>query len=250
MPNVDERRLTMPNVWGYTRASTDEQEETLHKQAADIRRAHDHDFAEAGFAFGGLFEDRGVSGGIRLVDRPAGYKLCLSVRPGDAVIITALDRAFRNLEDLTHTTKVWETAGVRLVILNLKIDTGTPVGKLILQILGAVAEFERSLIGERVRNWWSSRKARGVPAAGRYPPYGVRRVGRKGSRKYEPFPEQRALGARIVEWIDAGWSTDQVYAHLCREGITNPNTGEEVGRSMIQRYYRWETEARREDGVA
>jgi len=236
---------TLGTCWGYGRGSTEDQEETLLKQAADIKREYDHSFGE--MTWGGVYLDRGVSGGVRLVDRPEGYRLSLSLRPGDVVMITALDRAFRDIEDLAHTTKVWAAGDVRLVILNLKLDTGTPIGRFTLQILGAVAEFERALISERVSNWWASRRARGAPAAGRYAPYGYRRVKRHGRQEFVEFPEQRALGARIVEWMDGGWSQDQVYYHLRSSGVVNPNTGETLSRAGVLRYYKAEKRARQDE---
>ncbi len=71
------------------------------------------------------------------------------VRGGDTLIVTKIDRLARSLPHLLQIIERLEKKGVALRILSMQIDTSTPNGKLMLSIMGAIAEFERSLMLER-----------------------------------------------------------------------------------------------------
>ncbi|WP_372929952.1 recombinase family protein [Shewanella putrefaciens] len=82
-------------------------------------------------------------------DRPQ-LKLMLEfVREGDSVVVTKLDRLARNTRHLLEIAEFLATKKVTLKIQNLGIDTGTPTGKLMLTMVGAIATFERELMLER-----------------------------------------------------------------------------------------------------
>ena len=67
------------------------------------------------------------------------------------VLVFKLDRAFRSVKDMHDTLTAWEMVGVRFMSLREQFDTGTAVGRLLLNLLAAVAEFELELIRERVK---------------------------------------------------------------------------------------------------
>lgn len=71
------------------------------------------------------------------------------VREGDTLIVTKIDRLARSLPHLLQIIERLEKKGVALRILSMQIDTGTPNGKLMLSIMGAIVEFERALMLER-----------------------------------------------------------------------------------------------------
>ena len=71
------------------------------------------------------------------------------VREGDTLIVTKIDRLARSLPHLLQIIGRLEKKGVSLRILSMQIDTSTPNGKLMLSIMGAIAEFERTLMLER-----------------------------------------------------------------------------------------------------
>ncbi len=73
------------------------------------------------------------------------------VRESDTFIVTKLDRLARNVTHLLEIVQKLEDKGVNLRILNMGIDTSTATGKMMLTMLGAVAEFERSMLLERQR---------------------------------------------------------------------------------------------------
>ncbi|WP_272682242.1 recombinase family protein [Providencia sp. PROV120] len=71
------------------------------------------------------------------------------VREGDTVKVTKLDRLARNTKHLLEISDYLEAKQVRLFIMNIGIDTGTPTGKLMLTMIGAIATFEREIMLER-----------------------------------------------------------------------------------------------------
>lgn len=74
-----------------------------------------------------------------------------ALRAGDELVITRLDRAGRSLKHLLEINEELTKKGVTLIVLSDGIDTSTSSGRLQMQLLGAVAEFERALISERTK---------------------------------------------------------------------------------------------------
>ncbi len=83
-------------------------------------------------------------------------------REGDVLVVTKLDRLARSMFDLQATVATLARKKVDLVVLDQKIDTTTPTGRLTFHLLGAVAEFERELIAERRNDGIASALAKGV----------------------------------------------------------------------------------------
>lgn len=83
------------------------------------------------------------------------------VREGDTLVVTKLDRLARSVSHLVSLLDRLDKRGVRLLILDMGVDTGTPTGKLMLTILGGVAEFEREIMLERQREGIAKAKADG-----------------------------------------------------------------------------------------
>ena len=99
-------------------------------------------------------EDKGISGAKGREKRP-GLDRCLKAaerRMYDVLLVWSLDRLGRSLQDLIHTLADLNKAGVRLYIHQQNIDTTTPAGKAMFQMLGVFAEFEREMIRERVNS--------------------------------------------------------------------------------------------------
>lgn len=71
------------------------------------------------------------------------------LRPGDTLVVTKLDRLARSVKHLGEILEKIEEAGASLRILGMDINTGNATGKLIMTILGSVAEFERNMMKER-----------------------------------------------------------------------------------------------------
>lgn len=135
---------------GYARTSTTDQEAGLEAQERDL--------TAAGCAK--LFAERvsSVAKRARLEAAPD------FVREGDTLTVTKPDRLARSVADLLAIVARLEAKGVALRVLSMggsEVDTGTPTGRLMLTMLGAVAEFERALMLERQREGIAKAKAEG-----------------------------------------------------------------------------------------
>lgn len=84
-------------------------------------------------------------------DRPELHTLLNQLRPGDVVVVWKLDRLSRSLKGLLHLMETIETAGAGFRSLTEAIDTTTAAGRMMMQMVGAFAEFERAMIRERTR---------------------------------------------------------------------------------------------------
>ena len=83
------------------------------------------------------------------------------VRESDVLVVTKLDRLARSVGDLVTIQKTLARKGVGLRILDMNLDTSTPTGKLMVNLLGSIAEFERELMLERQREGIAKAKAEG-----------------------------------------------------------------------------------------
>ena len=93
--------------------------------------------------------------------RPQLKEMLAYIRKGDTVVITKLDRLARSTKDLLNIAEEIEKKGAGLEVLNINLDTGTPTGKLMLTMLGAIATFEREIMLERQKEGIQAAKAQG-----------------------------------------------------------------------------------------
>jgi DNA invertase Pin-like site-specific DNA recombinase len=84
------------------------------------------------------------------------------LRPGDVLVVWKLDRIARSLSDMLYRVQQIETAGAGFKSLTEQIDTTTPAGRLLLHVIGSLAQFERDLVVQRTRAGVAAAKARGV----------------------------------------------------------------------------------------
>ena len=84
------------------------------------------------------------------------------MREGDIFVITKLDRLGRSTRDLLNIVNRMEKKGIELKVLDQNIDTGTPTGKLMFTMIGAIAEFENELRKERQADGIAMARSRGV----------------------------------------------------------------------------------------
>lgn len=133
---------------GYARTSTVDQEAGLGAQETELARAGcERVFVEQVSAVA--------------LSRPELEKALAFLRTGDALVVAKLDRLARSVEHMLEIVERIDKAGAALRIMNLGLDTGTPTGRLMLTMLGAVAEFERAIMLERQRVGISKAKADG-----------------------------------------------------------------------------------------
>jgi DNA invertase Pin-like site-specific DNA recombinase len=130
----------------YVRVSTDKQ--TVENQVRELRQIAER----RGWEVVEVYNDAGISGSKGRDQRPGLDRMLkdASRRRFDVVMAWAIDRLGRSLIDLLGTIQGLEAAGVDLFLEQQAIDTTTPAGKLMFQVTGAFAEFERSMIRQRV----------------------------------------------------------------------------------------------------
>lgn len=103
-----------------------------------------------------------ISGSIVANERPGFQKLLERMESGDVLIVTKLDRLGRNAMDVRQTVERLEATGIRVHCLALGgVDLTSAAGKMTMQVLGAVAEFERDLLIERTQQGLMRAKAEG-----------------------------------------------------------------------------------------
>lgn len=103
-----------------------------------------------------------ISGSIAANDRPGFQKLLERMESGDVLIVTKLDRLGRNAMDVRSTVEHLTQSGIRVHCLALGgVDLTSAAGKMTMQVLGAVAEFERDLLIERTQSGLKRAKAEG-----------------------------------------------------------------------------------------
>ena len=130
----------------YVRVSTDKQ--TVENQLRELRQIAER----RGWQVVEEYHDAGISGSKGRDQRPGLDQMLkdASRRRFDVVMAWAIDRLGRSLIDLLGTIQALEACGCDLYLDQQAIDTTTPAGKLMFQVTGAFAEFERSMIRQRV----------------------------------------------------------------------------------------------------
>jgi DNA invertase Pin-like site-specific DNA recombinase len=115
----------------------------------------------------------------RKTHRPQLEAVLAALRPGDTLTIVRLDRLARNLRELLEIAAQLEERGIALQVLEQGIDTSTPTGRLMFQLLGCIAQFERDLAAERLTESIRYRRATGGDLGGRRPSWsrGQHRLG-------------------------------------------------------------------------
>jgi DNA invertase Pin-like site-specific DNA recombinase len=180
----------------YKRCSTDNQElvlqdDVLEKSIKRLREDNpsiEYDVLD--------FQDFAISG--KSVEREGFKKMMESCekKKVDIVIFTKLDRLARSLQDLLNITSRLQSLGISFIVAEQNIDTSTSQGKLLFHILGAFAEFERTIIRERME---SGRKKAEL-------------VGTKSGKPcHRPMAQIDEDGVKFKH--KAGWSMHQIAKH-------------------------------------
>jgi DNA invertase Pin-like site-specific DNA recombinase len=124
---------------GYARTSTLDQKASIDAQVRDLKAA----------GCSKILQEQVSSVDVRNRARLA--EALEHIRKGDTLVVTKLDRLARSVRHLFEITETLSDQGAALQILDLGIDTGKPTGKLVLTVLGGIAEFEREIMLERQR---------------------------------------------------------------------------------------------------
>jgi DNA invertase Pin-like site-specific DNA recombinase len=191
----------------YLRVSTVDQHTS--NQEAELRRAAER----AGWEIVKVYKDHGISGAKSRDKRPAFDALCRDAakRQFDVVMAWNVDRLGRSLQDLVVFLSELHALKVDLFLHQQGLDTTTPAGKAMFQMLGVFAEFERSIIQERVRA-------------------GLLRAKREGKRLGRP-PIKEALKTRIIAALRAPERTEGVRKIARRFGV-NASTVQNISQQL------------------
>lgn len=138
---------------------------TLDNQLVELK--------EAGYTPTVTFTDEGVSGKVSALARDGFAQMVATLArvddPHKRVVVTKIDRLGRNARDVLHTVDFLEQSGVHVIVKALgQTDLTSPTGKLIMTVLAAVAEMERSLIVERTQAGLARARAQGKRLGRRY----------------------------------------------------------------------------------
>lgn len=176
-------------VYGYTRVSTEDQVEntSLDDQARQINGiALTHNLQ-----LEHIYEEKGVSGAVPLLRREEGCKLAF-LRAGDTVIVSKLDRMFRDARDALNVIGDWEDAGINLIINGYGnvMDKSNPNGRFMLEIMAVFSGEERRRIRERVIAGRKAKKEAGGFIGGEAP-FGYSKSGTGRTARLRENPEEQ-----------------------------------------------------------
>ena len=198
----------MSRVFAYCRVSTTDQ--TTQNQSIEIKAA--------GFAIEAqrLIEES-ISGSVAAKERPGFTKLIDRMESGDILVVTKLDRLGRNAMDVRATVEQLASLGVRVHCLALGgVDLTSPAGKMTMQVIAAVAEFERDLLIERTQSGINRAKAAGKQL-GRPPVLTM--------AERVAVIERLAAGINVTELAREFKTTRQTIMRIREAALTSPQSG-------------------------
>ena len=218
MPSTNGHGSKPERVALYLRVSSEEQRdrETIEIQREFLeqyRSLYELEVTE-------IYEDDGVSGTVPLHERPEGRRLLEDAREGkfDAVLVYKLDRLGRSLLVIVDAHDRLQQAGVALRSATEPIDTSTPSGRLIFQMLASFAEYERGTIRERTqagqrRAFKNGRQVGAIP-------YGYDIVAKDGA--FVVVEEEAGIVREIIANIAAGATLYSEAKRLNDEDVPSP----------------------------
>ncbi len=147
----------MKRIAIYSRVSTDDQ--TTENQERELREIADR----MGWQVVEVYTDQGISGARKRDQRPAFSSMCKDAarRKFDLVAAWSVDRLGRSLQDLVEFLSDLHALSIDLYLHQQGIDTTTPSGKAMFQMMGVFAEFERAMIRDRVKSGMARARAQG-----------------------------------------------------------------------------------------
>lgn len=192
-------RVSDPSQAGPDKTSLDSQEQVIHG-FAQMRGSTKFDVQ--------IFRDAGVSGATKFHMRPGGEDLLTTVKEGDTVVASKLDRMFRSTVDALNVVEDFKARGINLVLLDLGHESITSGGmsQFIFTIFAAVANMERERIKERCGEGRRAKKAKGGAIA--HAPFGYRKIGERSQSRIELDPREQD----IIHFVRARQKTHSLRA--------------------------------------
>lgn len=244
-------------AWIYARASHSSNSDTdsVPAQIERMKQRFERDWEEKGYKLAPPQSDLITSAyKTAFQSRNGGSVIFKEMQAGDVILVDKFDRAFRNLADAVNTMQALEKRGVEIDIANLGMNSTQPWYKIVVAILGAVAEMESKNKSERNRECAQRRREVGAEVCGRLP-YGI-----KIERRSVSGFGQKPLAFRVWDtWARSiqnaicikadkeGWTLQQVRNWLNKEVLRNtPIPAKTRGLSypvsnvMVLKLYWWE----------
>ena len=205
---------------GYVRVSTEKQADfgvSLDAQTEKVRAISTVQGAE----LTEIIVDAGES--AKTLKRSGMTRLLSLVDCGavNVVIVAKLDRLTRSVKDLANLLEMFNRRGVSLVSVAESLDTGSAAGRLVLNIMVSVSQWEREAIGERTRDAMRHKKALGQRVG--TVRYGYR-VSNEG-KKLEPDVREQTIIEQVRSLNESGHTTRRIAAALNRQGSTTRRGG-------------------------
>jgi DNA invertase Pin-like site-specific DNA recombinase len=193
---------TISTVALYARVSTDDQ--TTENQLGELRAVA----ARHGWTVVAEFVDNGISGAKGRKDRPQFDALLKAVnrKEFDMVAAWSVDRLGRSMTDLLGFLEEIQSKGVDLYLHQQAMDTSTPAGKALFQMCGVFAEFERSMIQERVNAGIARARLKGTKTGN---PFGRPRIAVKVENRIRELAAQGIGKVKTARTLGVGVSVVQ-----------------------------------------
>ena len=213
-------------IVGYARTSTKQQEYGLEEQIEQLEK----------WGCEKIYREQ-----VSSVYQREELELAIeSLQPGDTLIVTKLDRLARSVEHFMKISNELHAKNVTLRILDLGLDTSSSTGKLILNIMASVAQFEREIMLERQRAGIERAKAEGKMKGRCLSPAAVKAL-KYAIEKYDPTDENSLSLKEISEVCHVSLTT--VYAKL-KEWAPDKITRQKVTQqTIIDRVFKGDLEA-------
>ncbi len=200
---------------GYVRVSTAEQHES-GAGLEDQRRAIETECLRRGWELARVFDDKNGASGKDL-RRPGLLEALSSLSAGDAqVLVTSkLDRLSRSVLDFASLMQQAERESWAIVVLDVAVDTSSPSGEMMANVVAAFAQYERRLISDRTKKAMAVKKSQGVT------------FGRRRQVPEETRERVRALRAD-------GWTFQEIADVLNEEGVPRGQDGRQWYPSTVR----------------
>ncbi len=229
----------------YTRKSTDEGLEkefnTLDAQRDACEAYITSQRAEGWVLVRDRYDDGGFSGGT--LERPALQRLLRDIQADlvDVIVVYKIDRLSRSLMDFAKLVEVMDAHGVTFVSVTQSFNTTTSMGRLTLNILLSFAQFEREVIGERIRDKFAASRARGMWMGGKVP-LGYDVVARKLIVNEDEAPRVRRVFEIFAETGSGVETVRRLHAERAASKTGRPLNKGDVYKLLNNRTYAGEVE--------
>ena len=192
-------RVSTAEQASSNRTSMKEQTRVMHGYAM-MKGIADFDTA--------AFTDPGVSGATPVSERPGGKELLATVRTGDTVVASKLDRMFRSAIDALQVAQNFKKRGINLVLLDMGDQpvTSNGMAECFFQMAAAFAQLERVRIAERMEDGRRAKADRGGCIG--HTPYGWTKVGTRHAAMLEPNLEEQGVMMQVLKWSRNHSATD------------------------------------------